>query len=97
MWRWWAILLLIVLIGAWSVRAQTDTPTPGPSPTPTFDLNVYVTVIPPGGTLMDAQGGAIKFEVDAGEAMIAMALVLLILLALFDLVLRYRGKWSRKT
>jgi hypothetical protein len=92
MWRCWAILLLIVLVGAWSVQAQTSTPTPGPTPTvtATYDLYQYLTVVPPGEVI--SHGGAIRYEVNLGDFMIALLLFGILVLALTNLSSRFRGK-----
>jgi len=89
-----AILLLLMVLGVGSVHAQTstptNTPTPTATPTATATLNLYqfVTVIAPGGG--DPQAGVIKYEVNAGDVMIALLLFALVVLSIVRLVVRFR-------
>lgn len=73
--------------------AQTATPTPAPTstPAPTPELGTYLTVIAPGGSPSDSHAGTLTYTVDAGEVMIAIPLIGLILFQLFSLILRARG------
>jgi hypothetical protein len=101
-----ALLLFLVIVGFSSraALAQTDTPTPTatptstptptptPTPLPTLDLNRYVTVIPPGGSPEDAQDGALRFEVTAGQVMNALLGLGLVLIAVIELILKLRGR-----
>lgn len=70
---------------------MTLTPSQTPSPTATLDLYSYVTVIPPGGGLSDAARGAMKYEVTIGQIMIALVLFAILIIGVFDLIIKSRG------
>jgi len=70
----------------------SNTPTPTITPSATLNLYTYVTVIPPGGGLSDAQGGAIKYEVTAGQIIIALLLFAIFLIAVVNEILKARGR-----
>lgn len=71
---------------------NTPTPTLTPTNTPTADLYTYITVIPPGGTVSDSHPAALVYQATAGQILIALLLSALLLLALFEKMLRARGR-----
>lgn len=94
--RAWVILLIFFISGIASAQTDTPTPTATPTETPTAtitpDLSIYVTVIAPGGSPEESVDGALRFEVTAGQVMQAALVIVLVVLAVMDLILRMRGR-----
>lgn len=93
----WLVLLVVLMLSCSAAQAQCggeDEPTCEPSPTATAtpELGRYVTVVPPGGGVDDAEDGALIYVVNAGDALIGLLCFALLIEELMRFILRLRGR-----
>lgn len=86
--------VLLWFMGGPALAQDTDTPVPTITPTPTAtftptpDLFVFSTIPAPGGAGDPGQPVAVRFEITAGELLIAVLLFALFVLNLLSLVVK---------